>query len=62
MTSFRDQVIGTVDVLLIDDIQFLAGKGTDPGRVLPYIQCVARDDDQQIVIASDRPPKELGGL
>ncbi len=31
-----------VDVLLIDDIQFLAGKRTNSRRVFPYIQCITR--------------------
>ena len=31
-----------VDVLLIDDIQFLAGQGADPGGVLPHLQHAAQ--------------------
>jgi len=27
-----------IDLLLIDDIQFIAGQRTDPGRVLPHVQ------------------------
>ena len=30
-----------VDALLIDDIQFFAGKGAVTGRIFPYIQCFA---------------------
>ena len=40
MTSFRDK-FRNVDVLLVDDIQFLAQKRTHPGRVLPHLQRAA---------------------
>ena len=31
-----------IDLLLIDDIQFIADKETNPGRVLPHVQCHPR--------------------
>ena len=30
------------DLLLVDDIHFLKGKGSNPGRVLPHVQCAVR--------------------
>ena len=41
MISFRDK-FRNVDVLLVDDIQFLAAEGAHPGRVLPHLQRAAR--------------------
>ncbi len=38
MTSFRDR-FRTVDVLLIDDIQFLTGKERTQEEFLPHFQC-----------------------
>jgi chromosomal replication initiator protein len=43
MTSFRDK-FRNVDVLLIDDIQFMAGKERT-GGVLPHLQRVAREHE-----------------
>ena len=44
MTSFRDK-FRSVDVLLIDDIQFLAAEGAHAGRVLPHLQRAAREHE-----------------
>ena len=35
--AFKEQ-FRSVDVLMIDDVQFIAGKDIDPGRVLPHLQ------------------------
>jgi chromosomal replication initiation ATPase DnaA len=39
--SFREKY-RSVDVLLIDDVQFMAGKERTQGRVLSYVQCTLR--------------------
>jgi chromosomal replication initiation ATPase DnaA len=58
--AFRQQ-LGELDILLLDDVQFLTGRQETQSELLRLFNVLQRSG-KQIVLTSDRPPAEIADL
>ncbi len=60
MIAFK-QLFRSVDVLMVDDVQFIAGKDATQEEFFHTFNALV-DQSKQIIISSDRAPTEINGI
>jgi len=59
--EFRERFRTEVDLLILDDVQFLAGRDRTEEEIF-YVFEAMRAEGKQIVITADEPPRSIGKL
>ena len=60
MMDFK-QLFRSVDILMVDDVQFIAGKGSTQEEFFHTFNALV-DQNKQIIISGDRAPGEIKDL
>ena len=61
VNEFHEKYRNNIDVFLVDDIQFIAGKTQTEEEFFHFFNALV-DNGKQVVLTSDRPPKEIHSL
>jgi chromosomal replication initiator protein len=61
INEFRERFRTEVDVLLLDDVQFLAGRDRTEEELF-YLFEMMKAEGRQIVLTADEPPRSIGKL
>jgi chromosomal replication initiator protein len=59
--EFREKFRSEVEILILDDVQFLAGRDRTEEELF-YVFEAMRAEGKQIVITADEPPRDIGKL